>query len=368
MSRSPLQSSPSATSSTVCDRAAVRPPAGQPSLVAFLLLLALPVAPVPAVAAGTPARAEPARDVLLADGTLGLKQQSAQVRTRLQRVRRAPRGQAVPLVESTMSIADERLAAPLRVRDSNPRQASQIAPSSARRVNTYFAGHLQTTAAAPGRGDLHTGGATLGADYVVDDDWIVGVATTRLQSEGSRGQAVIAYASVQPVPAIHVDATVATGHYASRAADTAAAASAAADGVARGYSVQVSHLRQLGEWSVMPFGRYERVEATAEPEASTADAGSLQSQSTVSIGGLVTTAVGTPLGTVQPQLLFELQRERILPGAAGAAPVHATQGLVGMAMTTRVSRELSAFAESRLRQEPGGGGEKRAMVGLRLLF
>ena len=43
---------------------------------------------------------------------------------------------------------------------------------------------------------------------------------------------------------------------------------------------------------------------------------------------------------------------------------------VGLGLTTRLTREVSAFAESRLRQEQGASdaSEKRALVGLRMRF
>jgi len=60
----------------------------------------------------------------------------------------------------------------------------------------------------------------------------------------------------------------------------------------------------------------------------------------------------------------------MIPGGVGLAPTRARQGLVGLGLTTRLSREVSAFAESRLRQEQGlnVSSEKRALVGLRMRF
>ncbi len=336
----------------------------------LVLLLAPLAAPTTAQADTSLDLAAAARGYLFGDSTIGLRNQSGQIRSRQQRIRQTPTTKGVPQVESTLSISNERMAAPLQVRDSGLPPGMPIAPSSAGRVNGYFTGHLHSSMAAPGRADLSTGGVTFGADYEVDENVLFGLATTRLQNDNSRGQAVAAYTSIQAIEAIHVDMNVSMGSYGSRAADTAAAASAAAEGQARGYSVQVSHPREIGDWSVTPFSRYERIDAAGSVDVLPGSLLGRQSLSTYALGGLLSTAVGTPLGTIRPQLLLELQHERTEPVALGAAPLRATQGLVGMGMTTRLTREMSAFAESRLRQEQGGanGSEKRALVGLRLLF
>jgi hypothetical protein len=336
-----------------------------------LLLLLAPLTAPPAAQADTSVDlAAAARGYLFGDGTIGLRNQSGQIRSRQQRIRQRPVTRQVPLIESTVSISNERMAAPLQVRDSGLPPGTRIAPSSARRVNSYFTGHLHSSMAASGGADLSTGGVTFGADYEVDDNLLFGLATTRLQNDNSRGQAVAAYTSIQAIEAIYVDMNVSIGRYGSRAADTAAAASAAAEGLAQGYSVQVSHPRDIGDWSVTPFSRYERIDAAGSVDALPGSLPDRQSLSTYALGGLLTTAIGTPLGTIRPQLLVELQHERTLPAAVGVSSVRATQGLVGIGMTTRMTREMSAFAESRLRQEQGGtnGSEKRALVGLRLLF
>jgi len=316
------------------------------------------------------AASELARSYLFDDSIGAIRSQTRQIRARQLRVRETNGIRGLPLVESTLSIADERLSAPLKLRDRGLPPGMRIAPSATRRINTYFSGHLHSAEAGPGSSDLTTSGVTMGADYAFDEALLVGMAITRMHGDHSNGNAVAAYLSVEPVDQIFLDLSASSGSYASRATLAEPYLRSAASGQSRGYSVQLSHSRRLGDWSVSPFSRYEWIETEGQSLTSPLWSVGQQSLSTFSIGGLITTSVGTPLGTVHPRLLLELQRESTAPGGVGLAPTRARQGLVGLGLTTRLSREVSAFAESRLRQEQGlnVSSEKRALVGLRMRF
>ena len=305
------------------------------------------------------------------DDSLGaIRSQTRQIRARQLRIRESATTRGPALIESSLSIADERLSAPLKLRDRGLPAGLNIAPSATRRINTYFSGSLYSAETGPGSSDLTTSGVTMGADYAFDESLLLGLAITRMHGDHSSGNAVAAYLSVEPVDEVFLDFSASSGTYGSRATGIEPRSKALAKGNARGYSVQLSHARTFGDWSVAPFSRYEWIETESQALSSTFWSVGQQSQSTFSIGGLITTSVGTPLGTFHPRLLLELQREATNPGGVGLAPTRARQGLVGLGLTTRLSREVSAFAESRLRQEQGltAASEKRALVGLRMRF
>lgn len=318
------------------------------------------------------AAAEIAHSHLLVDSIDALRNQGSQIRARQLRVREARTLNGLPRVDSTLSIADDRLSAPLKFRDRGLPPGVSIAPSAIRRVNTYLAGNLHSAEASADGSDLTTGGVTIGADYGIDESTLFGMAVTRMQGDHSSGNAVAAYLSLEPVDEIFLDLSASAGTYASRASLAEPTwHRAVVGGQSRGYSVQLTHSRRFGDWAISPFSRYEWIETGARfgPAGSVGLAGE-RCQATFSIGGLVTTSVGTPLGTFHPRLLFEMQRESTTPGGLGLAPTRARQGLVGLGLTTRLTREVSAFAESRLRQEQGASdaSEKRALVGLRMRF
>lgn len=316
------------------------------------------------------AASELARSYLFEDSAGAIHTQARQIRARQLRFREAQKSRGLPRLESTVSIADERLSVPLSLRDRGLPADRILAPSRAGRVNTYFSGSLYSAQTTPGHTDLTTGGVTMGADYVLDESLLVGLAITRMHGDHSSGSAVAAYVSLEPIDAVFLDLSASHGAYGSRTDRLEPGSRALASGTARGYSVQLSHSRQFGDWSISPFSRYEWVESEGQALSSTFWSVGLQNQATFSIGGLITTSLSTPLGTVYPRLLLELQREAVAAGSVGLAPTRARQGLVGLGLTTRLSREVSAFAESRLRQEqgPNVASEKRALVGLRMRF
>lgn len=304
------------------------------------------------------------------DSLGAIRSQTRQIRARQLRIRESAATRGPALIESTVSIADERLSAPLRLRDRGLPAGLSIAPSTTRRINTYFSGNLRSAVTGAGGSDLTTNGVTMGADYAFDESLLVGLAISRMHGDHSSGNAVAAYVSVEPLDEVFLDFSASSGAYGSRASGIEPQSKALARGSTRGYSVQLSHARTFGDWSLAPFSRYEWIETDSQALTSTFWSVRQQSQATFSIGGLITTSVGTPLGTLYPRLLLELQREATSPGGVGLAPTRARQGLVGLGLTTRLSREVSAFAESRVRQEQGltAASEKRALVGLRMRF
>ncbi|MGE0310438.1 MAG: autotransporter outer membrane beta-barrel domain-containing protein [Lautropia sp.] len=347
------------------------------ALSAAIAAVALPAAAQDAVlaAAKTASLSESPIPSLDAPGTLlddvgtGLKVRSAQTRARQARLNDTQSTRLLPRFESGLTITDDQKSAPLRPNERPGVAPGKLAPNSIGRVNSYLTGDLHSSQKIDNAAGLSTSALTLGADYRFDEYLLVGLAASRLQTAHTAGSTFSAYTSIQPFDALFVDVEMSWGAHRTRLGDEPASAllepEHEATGTSRGVSLQVHHPGRVGSWRVAPFSRYETIE-TAFETADGVRTGSTQTLSAVAIGSTLGTTVGTPLGTMRPQLLVELQRES--RQIAGGAAAMQTQGAIGLGVATKVTRELSAFAESRYEQELGADAERRAMLGLRLTF
>ncbi len=319
--------------------------------------------------ATTPIVSTDAATTLLEDVGTGLKVRSAQTRARQQRLNDPQSTRVLPQFESGLTITDDRQSAPLRPRDRPGVAPGKLASNSIGRVNGYMNGDLHSSQAIDNATGLSTSAVTLGADYRFDESVLIGLAASRLQTTHTAGSTFSAYTTIQPVDALFVDVELSWGAHRTRLRDEALPSLADAEqdavGTSRGMSLQVNHPGRVGTWRVSPYSRYETIETELE-SAGGVRTGSTQNLSAVAIGSTLGTTVGTPLGTMRPQLLLEVQRES--KRVAGGAAALQTQGTIGLGVATKVTRELSAFAESRYEQELGAGAERRAMLGLRLTF
>lgn len=337
--------------------------------------LALAVA-TPAAAAQALKSVEPEQstiEALFQDVGTGLKTQGQQIRQRQARVRDAGNPKPVGAIESELTLSDDAKAVPLRLRDEPVKpigRGGTVAPSSIGRLNTYLAGHVHSGPSNDDGTSITSSAMTAGADYRIDRDWMFGLAASRLQTDHTAGSTIALYSTVQPVEAIFVDLGLSYGSHLHRSHDRERvdfSGLSAVEGTSRGMSVQLNHPRRVGDWLVSPYSRYEQYETDAEGAGpgGSGPAG-LQSLSAVSIGSSLKTTLGTTLGTIRPHLMVELQRES--RALNGSAPTLQTHGLIGLGLATKVTRELSAFAESRYQQELGAASDKRALLGLRLVF
>lgn len=316
----------------------------------------------------SPISTSSAADTLFDDVGTGLKVRSAQTRARQARLNDTQSTRLLPQFESGLTISDDQKSAPLRPKDRPGVAPGKLAPSSIGRVNSYLTGDVHSSQLIDNNAGLSTSALTVGADYRFDEYLMVGLAVSRLQTANTAGSTISAYTTMQPIDALSVDLELSYGAHRTRLPDEyllESTRSATAAGTSRGLSLQVNHPGHIGSWTVSPYSRYESIETELESGGGV-QTGSTQNLSAVAIGSTLRTTLGTPLGTVRPQFLVEVQRES--KSLAGGAPAMQTQGTLGLGIATKVTRELSAFAESRFEQEVGADAERRAMLGIRLVF
>ena len=315
-----------------------------------------------------PTSTESAASTLFEDVGTGLKIRSAQTRARQARLNDVQSTRVLPQFESALTISDDQKSAPLRPKDRPGVAPGKLAPSSIGRINSYLNGDLHSSQSIDNSAGLSTSALTMGADYRFDEHLMVGLAASRLQTAHTAGSTLSAYTTVQPADSLFVDIELSYGAHRSRVRDDFPLDdehSQTAAGTSRALSVQLNHPGRIGKWTVSPFSRYEAIQTELESSGGV-QTGSVQNLSAIAIGSTLGTTLGTPFGTVRPQLLVEIQRES--RSLAGGAPVMQTQGTLGLGIATKVTRELSAFAESRFEQEVGANAELRALLGIRLAF
>lgn len=177
--------------------------------------------------------------------------------------------------------------------------------------------------------------------------------------------------TLQPVERIFLDLSLSYGSHRTRGARPLAigdTARAAIQGASRGFSMALNHPRQIGDWDWSPYTRYDHVTTDVDAGTSSGPASPIAfSLSSVSLGSTAATTWGTPFGSVRSMVLLELQRETVTV-AGGAATPSQTHGTVGLGMTTRVTRNLWAYAESRYEASVEETLDRQMMLGVRLVF
>lgn len=299
----------------------------------------------------------------------------AQVRSRQIRVRQArqtPLG--LPRFVNNLSMSGDEGSIPLRMRDRPAAPAKvqgpkKVAPGTTGVISSFIRGDLHTESdSATG---LSTTDLTLGSDYRVSEAMMVGLAVGGLRSAAGTGSTVSAYMTLQPIDRTFLDVSLSYGSHRSRdprsliLGDTA---HAAIQGVSRGFSMTLNHPREVGAWYWSPYSRYDHVTTDVAAGVPSASASPLTfALSAVSLGTTAATTWGTPLGSVRPMVVIEVQRETVTVAGGGATPPQ-IQGTVGLGMTTRVSRNLLAFAESRYESTLEATLDRQMMLGVRLAF
>ena len=299
----------------------------------------------------------------------------AQVRSRQIRVRQARQTAiGLPLFVNNLSMSGDEGRIPLRMRDipaAPPRVQGpkKVAPGTAGVISSFIRGDLHTE--SDDATGLSTTDLTLGSDYRVSDTMMVGLAVGGLRSAAGAGSTMSAYMTLQPIERIFLDVSLSYGSHrtrSSRALTAGDTARAAIEGVSRGFSMTLNHPRQFGAWYWSSYSRYDHVTTDVAAGASSAPAVPVTfALSAVTLGTTAITTWGTPFGSVRPMVLIELQRETVTVAGVGATPSH-IQGTVGLGMTTRVSRNMLAFAESRYESSIEATLDRQMMLGVRLAF
>lgn len=333
-----------------------------------------------AIALGQPVRTAHAGPVTVdgslipfADDALSvIKAQNAQIRLRQQRLhaQRLQAGQnairPIPTFSNDLNYQPARgPLVPLRTKSTALDTRGRLVQSGIGEVSAFVSGNLFCDLRETEGMGLHSDGVTIGADYRATAQFVGGLASTVSRRLATAGTATSAYLSFEPIESVFLDINASLGNYGARSGAAGFGLAGRTTARARALSMTLSRQQFMGPWVVSPYGRMDGASASIDNSAGLSmPARTLQA---FSIGSLARTEWTSPYGTFVPQLSIELQRERLgLTHADTAAST--TQGTLGFAMSTRMSRDMVAFAESRLMHRTGADSMHQAMLGLRMSF
>ena len=303
----------------------------------------------------------------------GVRAHQAQVRSRQMRVRQARTRAGLPQVANNVTMSSDRARIPLqrRAAPSSRPAARLLAPSTVGVINSFIQGDLYTDSENRTASSLSTTDLTVGSDYRHSEHLLVGVAASRMSTGDTAGNTMAAYMTLQPVDRIYLDMSLSYGEHQARPApglSAGGAADAAVGGTSRGFSLSLNHPRQVGEWFWSPYSRYDHIVTDLSATSSAAASAPLSyGLSAVAMGSTAQTTWTTPFGAIQPMLMVEVQKEvRTVTGLGTTSSF--TQGIVGFGLTTRVSRNMSAFAQSRYESDLGATLDRQMMLGMKVAF
>lgn len=303
----------------------------------------------------------------------GIRAHEAQVRARQVHVRQAKTQAALPRIANGLTMSGDQGSIPLRLRDAPPafHGLKRVEPSTMGVINSFIRGDLYTDADNGTASSLSTTDLTMGSDYRVSQDLMFGMAAGRLKTGEADGTTLSAYLTLQPVDRIFLDMSLSYGMHQARSNDamrSAGLAGAAAEGVSRGFSVSLNHPRQIGEWHWSPYSRYDHIVTDVDARAQSVSAlPTSYGLSAMSLGSTAATTWTTPFGAVRPMVMMELQKEVVTVAGLGTTSSQ-TQGIVGFGMSTKVSRDMSAFAESRYESNLAATLDRQMMLGVKFAF
>jgi len=303
-----------------------------------------------------------------------IRAHQSQVRARQVRVRQSKSQADLPRITNNLTMSNDQRSIPLQLRNPPaPAPAlpglKRIAPSSIGVINSFIRGDLYTDSDNDTASSLTTTDLTVGSDYRISEDLMLGMAAGRLHTGDAAGTTISAYMTVQPIERIFVDMSLSYGvHQARNGEPTAAgAAGASLDGTSRGFTMTLNNPRQIGEWYWSPYSRYDRIQTDIDMGATSASAPMSYGLSAVSLGSTAATTWTTPFGAVRPMVMLEVQKEIITVAGIGTTS-SLTQGVVGFGLTTKVSRDMSAFAESRYHSDLAVTLDRQMMLGVKFAF
>ncbi|MDO4231584.1 MAG: autotransporter outer membrane beta-barrel domain-containing protein [Lautropia sp.] len=294
----------------------------------------------------------------------------SQIRARQQRLIRA-RGRDLPRFMNQLELADSSSSIPLQpipyLRDTGNR----LLHSAPGKTNVYIRGTLYSINNGDGLG-LTTPGTIIGSDQLVKEDVAIGFATGRITTRKSSGTLVSAYLSMQPTSALMVDMSLSLGQHRARNdfLQSYANGRLGVSGYSQALSLSVNRQPQLFRgWTFSPYSRYDVV--ATRIEAGRLDANhwhGSRAQSSLSFGSVMETEWFGMFGPIQPRLQLEV-RHQIADGSGLVNTRYKTHGMIGLGLTSRLSRDMATFAESRYATESGSANpESLLMLGIRLFF
>ena len=338
-----------------------------PLLLAMLLTL-------PALAHATEAdwvaSQEKASQSFLDQAQGGITTHQAQIRARQKRLAKAS-SRDVPRFQNQLQLKDRASSIPLTVASSPQPGYARLLNSAPGKTNVYVRGTLYSINNSSGLG-LTTPDTMIGSDQQVNEDVAIGFAAGRISTRKASGTLLSAYLSLQPLPAVLVDMSVSLGAHRARHEFLKGytAPGLGISGHSQALSLEINRAPQnLLGWTFSPYSRYDLV-------ATQLDSDSLQGQglrsnrqlSSLSFGSIMETDWFGFLGSIQPRLQLEL-RHQITEGTGSIRQRYKTHGMIGLGLTSRLSRDMATFAESRYAAESGSASpESLVMLGIRLFF
>jgi hypothetical protein len=301
-----------------------------------------------------------------------IRAHQGQIRARQVRVRQSRSQADLPRIANNLTMSSDQRSVPLQLRN-RPAPAmpglKNIAPSSLGVINSFIRGDLYTDGDNNTASSVTTTDLTFGSDYRVSEDFMFGMAAGRLHGGDATGTTLSAYMTMQPLDRIFLDMSLSYGIHQARTTDLAASGAAITglEGTSRGFTMTLNNPRQIGEWYWSPYSRYDRIQTEVDVTTSPVSSPLSYGLSAVSLGSTAATTWTTPFGAVRPMVMLEVQKEIITVAGIGTTS-SLTQGVVGFGMTTRVSRDMSAFAESRYHSDLAATLDRQMMLGVKFAF
>lgn len=294
-----------------------------------------------------------------------------QIRTRQQRLTQAG-SRDLPRFHNQLELADRRSSIPLQPIPSLRPGTSRLLNSAPGKTNVYIRGTLYSINNSDGLG-LTTPGTIVGSDQQVNEEVAIGFAAGRISTRKASGTIVSAYLSLHPSHHLMFDMSVSLGSHRARHDFLQKYASAGGLGIS-GYSQALSlslnrQPRAFHGWTFSPYSRYDLV-ATRVGTARLHTTGwhSSRSLSSLSLGSVLETDWFSALGSIRPRLQLEV-RHQIADGQGLVGSRYKTHGMIGLGLTSRLSRDMATYAESRYAAQSGDSTpESLLMLGIRLFF
>lgn len=295
----------------------------------------------------------------------------AQIRHRQQRLSKAG-SRDVPRFLNQLQLSDHQHSIPLQQRPGLHPGSARLLNSAPGKTNLYIRGKLKSINNSSGLG-LNTPGTIIGSDQQVNEELAVGFAAGRISTVKSSGMVLSAYVSVQPLRAWMLDLSVSLGSHRARHGflQDYAGGNLGIRGTSRALSLSLNRLpRSIYGWTLSPYSRYDLISTEIDTRPCQGLGGwhGSQAQSSLSFGSVLETDWFSLLGPIRPRLQLEV-RHQITDGSGLVAIRHRTNGMIGLGLTSRVSRDMATFAESRYAAQSGkDNAESLVLLGVRLFF
>lgn len=294
----------------------------------------------------------------------------SQIRARQQRLTKA-RSRDLPRFMNQLELADSSSRIPLQPIPGLRDTGNGLLHSAPGKTNVYIRGTLYSINNGVGLG-LTTPGTIIGSDQLVKEDVAIGFATGRITTRKSSGTLLSAYLSMQPTSALMVDMSLSLGQHRARHdfLQNYASGKLGVSGYSQALSLSVNRQPQLFHgWTFSPYSRYDLVATRVEAGQLNSHWHGSRAQSSLSFGSVMETEwFGGMFGPIQPRLQLEV-RHQIADGSGLVNTRYKTHGMIGLGLTSRLSRDMATFAESRYAAESGSANpESLLMLGIRLFF